>query len=150
MTSLEPAPQTEKTKPSFGARIRLRIVRVRTWFRRGRLTAATPAAGQEPPVDALRKLIIERIGAHAAAHSLDEARGVVMDRIIGPTCGIWAADARGAYERQMREWNVIENAVAAKLAVHEARSVRLGDELTETQGRYDRLRGAATEVGVEK
>ncbi|MGW4364501.1 hypothetical protein ACWEKT_02555 [Nocardia takedensis] len=77
-------------------------------------------------------MIRERVAAHAAAGSLDEAHGDVLDRLIHSICRQWAEDARHAYEEQLRLWSYLEEQGTAHSIEKGQRLARLNIRL----GRY--------------
>lgn len=69
---------------------------------------SSPIDLPQPDVDAVRRMIVERVAAHAAAGSLDDAHGDVLDRIINPACRQWSELTKSAHEEQLRIWKLLE------------------------------------------
>ncbi|WP_182263230.1 hypothetical protein [Rhodococcus sp. UFZ-B548] len=83
---------------------------------------SSPIDLPQPDVEAIRQMIVERVAAHAAAGSLDDAYGDLLDRIINPVCRRWSELTKSAHEEQLKVWKFLE----FQGSEH---SVRLGQQL---------------------
>lgn len=92
-----------------------------------------------PDADAVRRMIVERVAAHASAGSLDDAHGDLLDRVIRPICRQWSEQTRHAYEEQLRVWAFLEEQGTQHSLELGQRLARLNVDLARHQMIEDRV-----------
>lgn len=119
--------------------------RLRIWFNRSPVTPIAnwdtnhPVDLPRPDTETVRHMVVERVAAHAAAGSLDDAHGDLLDRVIRPVCRQWSEQTRHAYEEQLRVWAFLEEQGTQHSLELGQRLARLNVELGRHQMFEDRV-----------